>query len=48
METYQFIGVGLIFSGIWIAFEMYRAPMMNDNGKVTKPGKKISDLWRKR
>jgi hypothetical protein len=48
METYQIIGLLLIFAGLWIAFEMYRAPMMDDNGKIIKPGKKISNLWRKR
>jgi hypothetical protein len=39
--------IGIVGSAIWIAFEMYRAPMMDDNGKIIKPGKKISDLWRK-
>jgi hypothetical protein len=48
METYQIIGLVFIFVGLWIAFEMYRAPTMDDNGKITKPGKKISNLWRKR
>ncbi len=48
METHQIIGLVFIFVGLWIAFEFYRAPMMDDNGKVIKPGKKISNLWRKR
>jgi hypothetical protein len=39
--------IGIIGAILWIAFEMYRAPMMDDNGKITKPGKKLSDLWRK-
>jgi hypothetical protein len=39
--------IGIVGSALWIGFEMYRAPMMDDNGKITKPGKKISDLWRK-
>jgi hypothetical protein len=39
--------IGLIGAALWIGFEMYRAPMMDDNGKITKPGKKLSDLWRK-
>ena len=39
--------IGIIGSIIWIGFEMYCAPMMDDDGKITKPGKKISDLWRK-
>ena len=42
------IGLVLFFSGLWIAFEMWRAPMMDEQtGKIIKPGKKISDLWRK-
>jgi hypothetical protein len=40
--------IGIIGSTIWVAFEMYRAPMMDDNGKITKPGRKLTDLWRKR
>jgi len=43
------LAVTLIFVGLWIAFEMWRAPMMDEEtGKIIKPGKKISDLWRKR
>ena len=37
---------GFLFSFVWIAYEMYRAPMMNDNGKVIKPGKKLKDLFK--
>ncbi len=48
MTTYQIFGIVLIMFGLWIAYEFYRAPMMDDNGKVTKPGKKLIDLWRKR
>lgn len=39
--------IGIVGSALWIGFEMYRAPMMDESGKITKPGKKISDLWRK-
>ena len=39
----------LIFIGFWTAFEIYRAPMMDEQtGRIIKPGKKLSDLWRKR
>lgn len=42
-------GIVLILLGVlWIAFEFYRAPMMDENGKIIRPTKKISDLWRKR
>jgi hypothetical protein len=47
MTNYQILGLILIIFGLWFAFEIYRAPMMNENGKITKPGKKLSDLWRK-
>lgn len=41
--------IGIVGSFIWIAFEMWRAPMMDEKtGRIIKPGKKISDLWRKR
>jgi len=43
-----YIAIGFITSIIWIAYEMYTAPTMDDEGRTTKPGKKISDLWRKR
>lgn len=41
-------GIVFIITGLWIAYEFYRAPMMDENGKVIKPGKKLRDLWRKR
>lgn len=40
--------IGFIGTILWVAFEMYRAPMMDDNGRITKPGRKLTDLWRKR
>ena len=49
MTNYQISGLILIVFGLWFAFEIYRAPMMDENtGKIIKPGKKLSDLWRKR
>ena len=42
-------GILLIVVGLWLAFEIYRAPMVDENtGRIIKPGKKLSDLWRKR
>lgn len=38
----------VVVSFVYIAFEMYTAPQMDEYGRVTKPGKKLSDLWRKR
>jgi len=44
----KFVALFMIVSGLWIAFEIYRAPMVDNSGRITKPGKKLSDLWRKR
>jgi hypothetical protein len=40
--------IGIIGTTLWIAFEMYRAPEMDDNGRITKPGKKLSDLFKRK
>ena len=46
MKYYIF---GMLFSFIWIAYEYYTAPMMDEEtGRIIKPGKKLSDLWRKK
>jgi hypothetical protein len=35
--------------GLWTAFEIYRAPMMDEKtGRIIKPGKKLSDLFKKK
>jgi hypothetical protein len=39
--------IGLIVSGLFIAYEMYRAPLMDESGRTIKPGKKLSDLFKK-
>lgn len=47
-----YIGIILILFSLWIAFEIWRAPLMEEteDGKLItkKPTKKLSDLWRKR
>ena len=48
MSTIEIIGLCMIASGLCIAFEMWRAPMMDDNGRIIKEGKKISDLFKKK
>ena len=49
MSTFQIIGLCMIASGLFIAFEMWRAPMMDEQtGKIIKEGKKLSDLFKKK
>jgi hypothetical protein len=45
----KIIGIGMILSGLFIAYHMYVAPEMDEStGRITKPGKKLSDLFKKR
>jgi hypothetical protein len=45
----KYIILFFVISIIWTAFEIWRAPMMDEEtGRVIKPGKKLKDLWRKR
>lgn len=44
----DYIIIGILGSMIWIAFEMYRAPEMDDNGKIIKPGKSLKDIFKKK
>jgi hypothetical protein len=39
----------IVFGGLilWTIFEFYRAPMMDENGRITKEGKKLKDLFKK-
>jgi len=48
MSAIEIIGVCMIASGLFIAYEMWRAPFMDDNGKITKEGNKLSDLFKKK
>ncbi len=44
-----YIGISMIVVGLWTAFEIYRAPMMDEKtGRIIKPGKKLSDLFKKK
>jgi hypothetical protein len=44
----QYIAIGMIGIGLWMAYEIYRAPMMDDGGNITKEGNKLSDLFKKK
>lgn len=48
----KYVGLILVITSIWMAYEIWRAPLMEetDDGKlITKrPTRKLSDLWRKR
>ena len=44
----MYIAIGIIGTILWMAFEMWRAPFMDDNGRITKQGNKLSDLFKRK
>lgn len=48
MSTFEIIGLCMIASVLFIAYHMWKAPLMDDNGRIIKEGNKISDLFKKK
>ena len=52
MSGYTIFGIILVVSSLWMAFEIWRAPLMEeleDGSLITKkPAKKLSDLFKKK
>ncbi len=40
--------IGVMGTAVWLAYEMYRAPEMDDNGRIVKPGKTLKDLFKRK
>ena len=40
--------IPIVLTFALLAYEVYTAPMMDDNGRVTQEGKKLSDLFKKK
>jgi len=47
----KYVALLMIVIGLWIAFEIWRAPLMEETQdgklKTKRPTKKLRDLWRK-
>jgi hypothetical protein len=41
-----YLGIVFIIIGIWFAFEIWRAPMVDKNDKIIIPAKKLKDLFK--
>lgn len=46
MEIMQYIIIGIVGTLIWLVYEMYTAPTMDDNGNIIKKGKELKDLFK--
>jgi hypothetical protein len=48
-EVTQYIGIAILGFFLWLSFEFWRAPMMDEKtGRILKPAKKLSDLFKKK
>ena len=48
-EVTQYFGIAILGFFVWLSFEFWRAPMMDENtGRILKPAKKLSDLFKKK
>lgn len=41
------LGIAMIVSCIWISFEIWRAPVLDDEYRIIQPQKKFKDLFKK-
>lgn len=52
MSGYTLFGIILVVSSVWIAYEVWRAPMMEETEdgelRTIRPTKKLSDLFKKK
>jgi len=48
----KWLAIGFIFTALWIAFEIWRAPLVEEkeDGRIVtkRPEKKLSDLFKKK
>ena len=41
------VGLIIFIIIVWMGYELWRAPLMDDNGNILKEGNKLSDLFKK-
>ena len=44
----EYLAIGLIGTGLWMAFEIWRAPMVDQNENIIIPGKQLKDLFKRK
>ncbi len=42
----KYLLIAVVVLILWIGFEIWRAPHLDENGNVIKPAKKIKDLFK--
>ena len=42
----EYFAIGIIGTGLWMAFEIWRAPLVDQNDRIIIPTKKLKDLFK--
>jgi hypothetical protein len=43
-----YLAIGLIGIGLWLAFEIWRAPLVDQNENILIPEKQLKDLFKRK
>jgi len=44
----EYFAIGIIGTGLWMAFEIWRAPLVDQNENIIIPSKKLKDLFKRK
>lgn len=44
----EYILIGILGTFIWMIYEMYTAPEMDDTGNIIKQGKTLKDIFKRK
>ena len=42
----EYFAIGIIGTALWLAFEIWRAPLVDQNDRIIIPEKKLKDLFK--
>lgn len=42
----EYFAIGIIGTGVWMAFEIWRAPLVDQNDNIIIPTKQLKDLFK--
>ena len=44
----EYFAIGIIGTGVWMAFEIWRAPLVDQNENILIPEKQLKDLFKRK
>jgi hypothetical protein len=44
----QYLAIGIIGTVLWLAFEIWRAPLVDKNENIIIPAKQLKDLFKRK